>query len=174
MFVAGITSVTAAASNITYNVVSLQPNNQTIGVIVDNQVYPLTSVSKKSQLLHSGEAPAATSGYKYVVLDKADTSNIVDQESFTRNPVTDDSTLNEYYGRSWNTMNLTQLPTIMDPLPIIDRIKSDLHIDGEIPTIHFTGNQSAIDYMHANQYADVDVSDLTMTYIRFVKNYFRF
>ena len=166
MFVASVTSVVAAASNVTYNVVSLQPSNQIIGVIVDNQVYPLTSVSKKSHLLHTGEAPAAASGYKYAVLDKVNTSNIVDQESFIRNPVTDDSTLNEYYGRSWNTMNLTQLPTIMDPLPIIDRIKSDLHIDGEIPTIHFTGNQSAIDYMHANQYANVEASDLRMTYIR--------
>ncbi|KAG2191119.1 hypothetical protein INT46_006324 [Mucor plumbeus] len=165
LFVTSVTSVVAAASNVTYNVVSLQPSNQTIGVIVDNQVYPLTSVSKKSHLLHTGEAPAAASGYKYAVLDKVNTSNIVDQESFIRNPVTDDSTLNEYYGRSWNTMNLTQLPTIMDPLPIIDRIKSDLHIDGEIPTIHFTGNQSAIDYMHANQYANVEASDLRMTYI---------
>jgi hypothetical protein len=173
LFVASVTSV-VAASNVTYNVVSLQPSNQTIGVIVDNQVYPLTSVSKKSHLLHTGEAPAAASGYKYAVLDKVNTSNIVDQESFIRNPVTDDSTLNEYYGRSWNTMNLTQLPTIMDPLPIIDRIKSDLHIDGEIPTIHFTGNQSAIDYMHANQYANVEASDLTMTYIRFVISSFSF
>ncbi|CEP14033.1 hypothetical protein [Parasitella parasitica] len=165
LLVATVTSAVAAASNITYTVVSLQPSNQTIGVIVDNQVYPLTSVSDKSQLLHSGEAPAATSGYKYAVLDKSNTATIVEQESFTRKPVTEDSTLNEYYGRSWNTMNLTQLPTIMDPLPIIDRIKSDLHIDGEIPTIHITGSQSSIDNMHSNNYADIDVSDLNMTYI---------
>ncbi|KAI8641497.1 coth protein-domain-containing protein [Parasitella parasitica] len=70
-------------------------------------------------------------------------------------------------------MNLTQLPTIMEPLPIINRIKSDLHIDGEIPTIHITGSQSAIDNLHANNYADIDVSDLNMTYIspRDVKTY---
>lgn len=163
-----MTSVAAAASNITYNVVSLQPSNQTIAVIVDDQLYPLTSVSKKSQLLHTGDAPAAASGYKYAVIDKANPSNIVDKESFTRQPVTDDKTLNEYYGRSWNTMNLTQVPTIMDPLPIVDRIESKLHTDGEIPTIHFTGNQSAIDNMHKNQYAEIDVEELSMTYIRYV------
>ncbi|CEP13687.1 hypothetical protein [Parasitella parasitica] len=165
LLVVTATSAVAAASNITYTVVSLQPSNQTIGVIVDNQVYPLSSVSDNWQLLHSGEAPVATSGYKYAVLDKLNTATIVEQESFTRKPVTDDSTLNEYYGRSWNTMNLTQLPTIMDPLPIIDRIKSNLHIDGEIPTIHITGSQSSIDNMHSNNYADLDVSDLNMTYI---------
>ncbi|GAN05825.1 conserved hypothetical protein [Mucor ambiguus] len=166
LFVAGVTYITVAtASNITYNVVSLQPNNQTIAVIVDDQVYPLASVSKKSQLLHTGDAPAAASGYKYAVIDKANPSNIIDQESFTRAPVTEDKTLNEYYGRFWNTMNLTQLPTIMDPLPIIDRIESKLHIDGEIPTIHITGNQSAIDNMHKQQYADIDVEGLSMTYI---------
>lgn len=167
LLVAGVTSVAAAAaSNITYNVVSLQPDNQTIAVIVDDQLYPLKSVSKKSQLLHTGDAPAAASGYKYAVIDKANPSTIIDQESFTRDPVTGDKTLNEYYGRSWNTMNLTQLPTIMDPLPIIDRIETKLHIDGEIPTIHITGNQSAIDNMHKEQYADVDVKGLSMTYIR--------
>ncbi|KAK4511509.1 DDE_3 domain-containing protein [Mucor velutinosus] len=166
LFVAGAASVAAAAArNITYNVVSLQPDNQTIAVIVDDQLYPLTSVSKKSQLLHTGDAPAAASGYRYAVIDKANPSNVIDQESFTRQPVTDDKTLNEYYGRSWNTMNLTQLPTIMSPLPIIDRIKSKLHIDGEIPTIHITGNQSAIDNMHKQQYADIDVKGLSMTYI---------
>ncbi|KAF1796017.1 coth protein-domain-containing protein [Mucor lusitanicus] len=159
LLVAGVTSVAAAAaSNITYNVVSLQPDNQTIDVIIDDQL-------KKSQLLHTGDAPAAASGYKYAVIDKANPSTIIDQESFTRDPVTGDKTLNEYYGRSWNTMNLTQLPTIMDPLPIIDRIETKLHIDGEIPTIHITGNQSAIDNMHKEQYADVDVKGLSMTYI---------
>lgn len=164
-----VTSVAAAASSsITYNVVSLQSDNQVMGVIVDGKSYPLTSVSKESKMLHSGKAPVATSWYKYALLDKANTSNIVGQEDFNRNPVTDDNTLNEYYGRSWNTMNLTQLPTIMDPLPIINRIKSNLHIDGEIPTIHITGNQSAIDYIHANNYKDIDVNGLRMTYIRFV------
>ncbi|EPB89539.1 hypothetical protein HMPREF1544_03623 [Mucor circinelloides 1006PhL] len=164
LVVVGVTSA-AAASNITYNVISLQPDNQTIGVIVDNQLYPLTSVHEKSQLLHIGDAPAATSGYKYAVIDKANPSNIVDQESFTRHPVTDDKTLNEFYGRSWNSMKLTQLPTIMDPLPIIDRIESKLHVDGEIPTIHITGNQSDIDNMHKQQYANIDVNGLSMTYI---------
>ncbi|KAL7335084.1 hypothetical protein PS15p_200615 [Mucor circinelloides] len=62
-------------------------------------------------------------------------------------------------------MNLTQLPRIMDPLPIINRIESKIHIEGEIPTIHFTGNQTAIDYIHANQALDIDVEGMKMTYI---------
>ncbi|KAL0136300.1 coth protein-domain-containing protein [Mucor lusitanicus] len=161
---AGIASV-AASSNITYKVVSLVPDNQTLAVIVDENVYPLTSVSEHSSLLYTGQAPIASTSYKYAILEKNNTSNILERENFTRNPVTEDSTLNEYFGRSWNSMNLTQLPRIMDPLPIINRINSKIHIEGEIPTIHFTGNQTAIDYIHAHQQLDIDVEGMKMTYI---------
>lgn len=142
------------------------PDNQTLAVIVDENVYPLTSISESSFLLHTGEAPIATSSYQYAILEKNNESNVIEKEHFTRTPVTEDSTLNEYFGRSWNSMNLTQLPRIMDPLPIINRIESKIHIEGEIPTIHFTGNQTAIDYIHANQALDIDVEGMKMTYIR--------
>ncbi|KAL9542846.1 hypothetical protein MBANPS3_008408 [Mucor bainieri] len=150
----------------TYNVISLVSNNQTLGVIVDDQIYPLTSTDDASALLHKGKAPIASTSYKYAILDKDNTSSIVDQESFSRDPITNSSkTLNEYYGRSWNSKTLDQVPTIMDPLPIINRISSDLHIDGEIPTIHITGNQTAIDYIHANAESDIDITGLTLAYI---------
>lgn len=165
LLVAGIASV-AASSDITYKVVSLVPDNQTLAVIVDENVYPLTSVSEQSSLLHTGKAPIATTNYQYAILEKNNTSNVLERENFTRNPVTEDSTLNEYFGRSWNTMNLTQLPRILEPLPIINRIESKIHIEGEIPTLHFTGNQTAIDYIHAHQQLDIDVEGMKMTYIR--------
>ncbi|KAI9487395.1 MAG: coth protein-domain-containing protein [Benjaminiella poitrasii] len=160
-----LTSIVSAAvvpTNTTYKVLSLVPNNETLGVVVDGTVYPLTSVSEESTLLHMGSAPIASRGYNYAILDKQN-SNIIEKENFTRSPV-NNGTLNEFYGRSWNTKTLTQLPTIMDPLPIINRIQSDLHIDGQIPAIHITGNQTAVDFIHANSEQDIDIT-MNMTYI---------
>ncbi|KAI8875992.1 coth-domain-containing protein [Backusella circina FSU 941] len=131
-----------------------------MGVVVDDQVYPL-STSEKTSLLHTGEAPIASQGYSYALLKEGD---IVIPENFTRAPVESD-TVNEYFNRSWNKWELDQLPIVLPPLPIIDRIDSDLHIDGQIPTIHFVGNQSALDYLHDNQAnEDIEVS-VNMTYI---------
>lgn len=142
------------------------PNNQTLGVIVDNKLYSLENVDKSSSLLHYGKAPVAESGYKYAIIQKDD-KQVIRMENFTRTASKED-TLNEYFGRSWNTFpNITKLPNILPPLPIIDRIESNLHIEGQIPTIHLTGNQTAIDYMHSHQLEEIDV-DLTMTYIRYI------
>lgn len=162
LFQTFFTTAIASSSNITYNVVSLVPSNTTVGVIIDNQVYPLTTISDDSTLLHSGEAPSSSS-YQYALLLKGDNS-VIETESFTRNGSKED-TLNEYYGRAWNSRTIDKIPAILPPLPIINRIESDLHIAGEIPTIHFIGNQTEIDYMHANQRTDIDVH-LKMTYIR--------
>ena len=91
---------------------------------------------------------------------------IVSQEDFIRMPVRGaDRTLNEHYERSWNQKPLNSIPTTMAPLACIHRITSDLHIEGEIPTIHFFGNQSLIDLVHANQGDDVKIK-VNMTYIR--------
>lgn len=163
----GLITVVAAGpgKNITFNVISLVPNNQTLGVIIDEKVYPLTEISEASALLHYGEAPAPTSGYKYAILQK-DNNQVITSENFTRENIPDKSTLNEYYGRSWNSYsNLTKLPSILSPLPIINRIQSDLHIDNEIPTIHFYGNQAQIDNMHNNQLEEIDVA-ISMAYVR--------
>ncbi|KAL7332819.1 hypothetical protein PS15p_201814 [Mucor circinelloides] len=165
-FLAASIASVAATSKMTYKVVSLVSENQAIGVIVDNEIYPLTSTDDASTLLHKGKAPISNTFYKYAIIDKENTTNIIDQESFSRDPITNSSkTLNEYYGRSWNSKKLKQVPTIMDPLPIINRVNSDLHIDGEIPTIHITGNQTAIDYIHANAESDIDITGLNLAYI---------
>ncbi|KAI8640207.1 coth protein-domain-containing protein [Parasitella parasitica] len=150
----------------TFKIISLAPENQTVAVIVDDKIYPLLSVDGASSLLHTGKAPISSNGYRYALTDMNNASNIIDKEKFLRKPITNSSeTLNEYYGRSWNSKSLDPLPTIMDPLPIINRIKSDLHIDGQIPTIHITGNQTAIDFIHANAQSDIDIPDLKMAYI---------
>ncbi|KAI9487136.1 MAG: coth protein-domain-containing protein [Benjaminiella poitrasii] len=161
---AAASSVSAAVvpTNTTYKVLSLVPNNETLGVVVDGTVYPLTSVSEETTLLHMGSAPVASTGYNYAILDKQN-NNIIEKENFTRSPV-NNGTLNEFYGRSWNSKTLTQLPTIMDPLPIINRIQSDLHIDGQIPAIHITGNQTAIDYIQTNFAQNIKIN-MNMTYI---------
>ncbi|KAI9486830.1 MAG: coth protein-domain-containing protein [Benjaminiella poitrasii] len=156
------TATALPLANVNYKVILLVPNNETVGVLVDNTLYPLTDTSYASTLLHIGEAPVANTGYKYAIVDK-NNNTIIDEEPFTRSPVIN-GTLNEYYGRSWNTKSLDKLPTIMDPLPIINRIESDLHIDGQIPTIHFVGNQTAFDYMHSHQLEDIDITT-NMTYI---------
>lgn len=130
--------------------------------MIDGQVYSL-KVQEESTLYFAGKAPVAQSGYKYVILNNANT--VVQQENFTRAPITKGDTYNEYYNRSWNSLELAQLPRALDPLPIINRIDSDLHIDGEIPTIHITGNQTNVDYIHSHSQEDIDFP-MSMTYIR--------
>lgn len=142
------------------------PDNYALGVIVDNdKLYPLSTVDGISSLYHTGEAPRSISGYRYAIIDK-DGNIIVEQENFLRSPVVEDSTLNEYYNRTWNTMTVDKLPVIMEPLPILSRIQSDLHLEGQIPTIHITGNQTAIDIIHHNAREDIRVPDIKLTYIR--------
>ncbi|MBM6383957.1 MAG: hypothetical protein JSY10_08170 [Paenibacillus sp.] len=137
-----MTSVAAAASNknITYNVISLVPNNQTLGVIVDDSFYPLTSTSDVSTLLRYDEAPTSTSEYKYVFA-QSDNNQIIETEKFSRTINENETKLNKCYGRAWNSYDkIKKLPTILPPLPIINRIESDLHIENEISTIHLLGN----------------------------------
>lgn len=168
MLVTATTSVFAVSANdITYKVISLVPNNQTLGVIVDDKLYSLEKVDKSSSLLHYGKAPVAESGYKYAIIQKDD-KQVIHMENFTRSTSQED-TLNEYFGRSWNTFpNITKIPNILPPLPIINRIDTNLHIEGQIPTIHLIGNQTAIDYMHNNQLEEFKV-DLSMAYIRYLQ-----
>lgn len=138
------------------------PSDYTTGVMVDGQVYPL-EVQRESSLYFSGEAPAAMNGYSYAILNNQNA--VIETENFMRSPVIDGETYNEYYNRSWNYMDLAQLPAVLEPLPIINRIDSDLHIDGQIPTIHITGDESAIYDIHSTPLQKKDI-DVRMTYIR--------
>ncbi|KAG2215194.1 hypothetical protein INT46_001470 [Mucor plumbeus] len=145
---------------INYNVISLLNETHSMGVSIENVTYPLTP-NENTSILHTGQAPIATSGYRYVKITKE--NNNTEIEPFLRAPSQND-TVNEFFKRSWNYKELTQLPTMFEPLPAIKRINSQLHRDGEIPTIHLTGNQTLIDMMHNSSGTDIDVPT-NMTYI---------
>jgi spore coat protein CotH len=132
-----------------------------MAVVVDNVTYPLTP-SKNSSILYSGQAPAAQSGYRYVKITKE--NDYQEIEPLFRQP-TKNKTVNEFFNRSWNSRNLTQLPVLYQPLDAIHRINSSLHRDGEIPTIHLVGNQTQFDIMHnSNSTEDYEIMS-NMTYI---------
>jgi hypothetical protein len=150
-----------SAADILYSVVSLTNRTHTMGVLVDNQMYPLYP-TEQSSILHIGNAPVAKKGYSYIVLEGR---NVISKEGFPRSPSSSD-TQNEYYNRSWNKWDLKKLPIVLPKLPIINRMESDLHIDGEIPTIHFVGNQDTLDKIHKNQLNNDLSVDVKMTYIR--------
>ncbi|KAG2193331.1 hypothetical protein INT47_012478 [Mucor saturninus] len=150
-------------SSIQYSVISLISKNQNLGVIVDDQVYPLSNNNESTPLLHRGQAPISSTGYKYAIISS---HQVLDIENFTRPCPSDNIQTNDYYGRPWNSYpNLTRLPTLLPPLDIMDRIQSDLHIENEIPTIHLYGNQTGIDYMHHHQLDRTVRIELHMVYI---------
>lgn len=138
-------------TNTTYNVIHAAGTNYTMGVIVDGKTYPL-QVSGVIPILHTGTAPGGN--YSYAKLNHAQA--VVEKENFQRPLV--QVTSNEFYNRTWNTQKYTALPTLMDPLPSINRFDSPLfHPKDEIPTIYVSGNQSQIDFMHGNTTLDTKV-----------------
>lgn len=155
--------LSALAQQTSYSVISLV-NGDAAGmvVVVDDKPYPL-HISSSSSLLFSGSAPHPEKAYHYAKVDS--TGNILEKEPFDREPFEGDATPNEHYNRTWNTWKIPQLPQVLDPLPAIHRIDSKLHIDGEIPTIHITGDDQAIQNMHKHEKDDIQVNT-TMTYIR--------
>lgn len=133
-----------------------------MGVIVDNVTYPLQYNKSVSKVLYTGRAPVAKNGYQYVKITKA--NNNTEAESFLR-PPTESDTVNEFFNRTWNTRELAQFPVVYEPLPAINRIKTDLHIDGQIPTMHLIANQTEVDLMHhSNSTEDYKIKS-NMTYI---------
>ncbi|KAI8640403.1 coth protein-domain-containing protein [Parasitella parasitica] len=149
------------ASVINYSVINLLNETHSMGVSIDNVTYPLTR-NENVTILHTGRAPIATSGYRYVKITKE--NNNTEIEPFLRSSSQND-TANEFFKRSWNSKELTQLPAMFEPLPAIKRISSQLHRDGEIPTIHLTGNQTLLDNMHnSSGTEDIDVPT-NMTYV---------
>ncbi|EIE79697.1 hypothetical protein RO3G_04402 [Rhizopus delemar RA 99-880] len=128
-----------------------------VAVVVDGTTFPL---QQTLGILYQGEAPIAKTSYHYAIVDANHGINA--SESFARNPIQADS-LNEFFNRSMNAYNVSSLPQVLPPLPSIKRIASDLHKDGQIPTIHIWGNETAITYLNTNQQEDIDV-ELNFTY----------
>lgn len=134
-----------------------------MAVVIDDKSYPMHQDTSSSSLLFSASAPHPEKSYHYAKVDA--TGSILESEPFDRKPFDGDATPNEHYNRTWNTWKIPQLPQVLDPLPVINRIDSKLHIDGEIPTIHITGDDRAIQNMHKNDGDDIKVS-INMTHIR--------
>lgn len=151
-----------ADPSIEYRVIIPAGKDNAVAVVVDDRTYSLAA-DQRDPLVHTGEAPVASHGYYYA---KTKDGSVIERESHTRQPTTDVSeTPFEFYNRTKNTWNIRRLPQPYDPLPSLDRIQSHLHRSGEIPTIHFVGNQSEIDMMHTNIFEDIKVK-VDMTYIR--------
>lgn len=133
-----------------------------VAVVVDNTTYPLAAKADEGGLLYQGEAPAAQSGYHYAILDAMQQINA--SEAFSRPPVMNKTTYNEFFNRSSNVYNVTSLPQVLEPISAIKRIETDLHLQDQIPTIHLWGNATAIESLNDNQLdEDLDV-ELNMNY----------
>ncbi|KAL0092374.1 coth protein-domain-containing protein [Phycomyces blakesleeanus] len=143
--------------NTTYNVVSLEGGGggeqQDVSVIVDNKTYPLVP-SEEIPILYTGSAPVATNGYSYAISSGQNNTKV---EPFTRNPTNEPATPNETFGRSWNTKNISKLEPVYPHIRAMDRLETPIHIDGEIPTIYISGNQTDFDYMHENVFDEITV-----------------
>ncbi|OAD73752.1 secreted coth spore-coat protein domain-containing protein [Phycomyces blakesleeanus NRRL 1555(-)] len=148
-----VVSASSTGDQITYSVVSLTGGKHSMSVVVDNVPYPL-SQSPKVPILYTGTAPKAAKGYSYAINAGTNGTRV---EPFSRKQ-TSESTPNETFGRQWNTFPLSKVEPILPPLPAINRVESPLHIDGEIPTIYLSGNQTALDNMHTNSMEDISVS----------------
>ena len=132
-------------------------------VVVDDQQYPLTQ-SSESRIVYTGTAPVAESGYQYA---KASGSSILEREPFTRDPAESD-TIYEFYNRTQNTWDIPSVPSLYDPL--FNRVDTDLHLEGQVGTIHIYGNASGMDHMHTDILDDITIVT-NMTYIRYMISY---
>ncbi|ORY97769.1 coth protein-domain-containing protein [Syncephalastrum racemosum] len=150
-----------ADKSIEYRVITPAGKDNAVAVVVDDRTYAL-AVDQRDPLVHIGEAPVANHGYYYA---KTKAGSIIERESQTRQPMTDaNETPFEFYNRTKNAWDIRQLPRPYESLPSLNRIQTHLHRTGEIPTIHFVGNQSAIDVMHTNVFENIKVN-VDMTYI---------
>lgn len=150
---------TSIAQTITYSLIAAPfSTDQSLAVVIDNKTWPLFVTHG---ILYQGKAPIATTGYYYAILENDNQPNAT--EAFYRTP-SQNNTPNEFFNRSSNIYQVLTLPEILAPLPSINRITTDLHIEGQIPSIHIWGNVTAVKYLHENQLEDLNV-ELNFTYI---------
>jgi hypothetical protein len=149
------------AIDIVYSVILNSPSTDT-GVVVDNKVYVLKP-SVQSHILLQGSAPG-NRPYYYAKL-KRGTTTIVEREKFSRAAVSK-NTVNEFFGRNWNTKEMVSFETITSITKNFNRRPDfeDLHPIGEIPTIHIMAKQSDIDTIHKRYLQEIDIA-ANVTYI---------
>ncbi|OBZ83443.1 Inner spore coat protein H [Choanephora cucurbitarum] len=167
--VLGLLSLVAANQQdalIDYSVIGTIDSAHSMAVVVDNMTYPLAT-DKDTSTLHIGQAPIAKSGYRYIKTNNNLTGSI---ESFLRKPVFE-STAYEFFNRTWNTRQVAKLPQLYKPLGAIHRIQSDLHKDGQIPTISIEGAQADFDVLHHNITCKDCKVNTNVTYIGLKEKY---
>ncbi|KAG1138751.1 hypothetical protein G6F37_010273 [Rhizopus arrhizus] len=152
---------------ITYSVIALLNDSQLMGVEIDNAVHIL-QLDQPSTILYSGKAPIARHSYRYVKINVE--NHHVTAEEFYRPPEITD-TVNEYFNRTWNKKQITPFPQVYEPLPIIRRIPTKLHKEGEIPTIHLIANQQDLDNMHNNYFENTEIT-ASMSYVSLTDSLF--
>ncbi|KAI9271978.1 coth protein-domain-containing protein [Sporodiniella umbellata] len=152
--------ISARSGEIHYSVVALLSQDEAMAVEVDNAVYIL-QLQKPSSILYSGRAPIAKYSYRYVKVDQVNYRT--SPESFYRHPETE-STVNEFYNRTWNRKEIGFLPQVYDPLPIVNRIETELHKRGEIPSIHLVAKEEEVELMHNEFLKDIVIST-NMSYV---------
>lgn len=147
-----------------YSVILNSPETDA-GVVIDNQIYIL-SPSVKSDIVLQAKAPGGRP-YYYAKLRKG-TSEIIDREKFTRNPVMSKWTFNEFYNRNWNAKKVLRFNPISIGEQNYDRVDDfDLHPDGEISTIHVTAHPRDMDRIHDKYLDDIDI-ETNITHITYV------
>ncbi|CAO3665010.1 unnamed protein product [Rhizopus stolonifer] len=131
-----------------------------MAVEIDNVVYTL-GLQSPSTILYGGRAPIALHSYRYVKINKANFRTT--PEGFYRSPELED-TVNEFFNRTWNKKHIASFPQVYEPLPVIKRIPTQLHRNGEIPTIHLITKQEDVDNMHDGYNKDINVN-ANMSYV---------
>ncbi|ORX54963.1 hypothetical protein DM01DRAFT_1389469 [Hesseltinella vesiculosa] len=141
------------AQNIQYNVV-VTPDieDATVCVAVGQDVYPL-KLSETVPYFYSGYAPGQKE-YRYTILNG--TLDVHHYEDFERPAIMEAaSTFNEVYDRSWNKLDLPDLPTVYSyddygtarPIPG----ESALYEDGHIANLFFEGDAEDLFEIHDNK-----------------------
>lgn len=133
-----------------------------MSVIVDDVAYQLESNSTYP-VIFSGQAPVSKTGYRYAKTGNNTSEQLL--ESFLRLPDANQSTPHEFFNRTWNKHPNVLLPQVYSASSPTNRLVSLLHKDDEIPTIHFTVNQTAVDIMHQSPMADPAPVSTTLSYI---------
>ncbi|KAI8146998.1 coth protein-domain-containing protein [Fennellomyces sp. T-0311] len=131
-----------------------------MAVMIDNKRYDL-SQSTVDPIVFTGSAPEGQNGYYYAKITE---DAITEREPFIRRPIKDDFTPFEFYNRSQIKWEITPMPQIFEPS--FKRVQNDLHMEGQISTIHIIGNQSDIDTMHKNISSHDFEVNVNFTFIR--------
>lgn len=158
--IAAFTAIAAAqTTNTTYNVIAPVVSGQSVGVVVGNQTYPLNR-SSDCPVFFTGSAPSGQQ-YQYVKLNNE--SGTIEREAFSRSAVSGNVTLNEFYNRTWTTMDVPTLPQALQPVESLNRNDAGFHTEGQIPTIYLSARNYKLEAL--DDLSRSDLVSMDMVYI---------